>query len=417
MELMVCFAAVPPATLMQAGANTVCRSAAWNAKVVTSAWWVYNHQVSKTAPTGEYLTTGSFMIRGKKNFLPPVQLVMGLALMFRLDDSFIERHLQDRRKALDGGEQPLSDSTTTSSALLSDDEFEDDEIAPLEGDSDGEEDAAGGSAAAAAAEEEDDYEHAAAKTTIFSADEEVDAASLPSAEAPPRAHAAGGLKSSRSSSASSTSASSRATRGTSGETEFQPALVGIPAKYRLDLSMSHEDATRALDQEAADAAAGDTDASVPRKKKLSKHERKLLKLASPGSSSEQPNNEAEEASDSDESDGDEQPATQPHEQPEQAEGESSSSEDEETEEASATPATAPTPSPAPSPAQPVVAKDKPVAPAGGGGKAAKGAAPPPKVRGKSKKAKKLQQKYADQDEEDRQARLRLLGVRRARSRE
>lgn len=28
-------------------------------------------QVSKTAPTGEYLTTGSFMIRGKKNYLPP----------------------------------------------------------------------------------------------------------------------------------------------------------------------------------------------------------------------------------------------------------------------------------------------------------------------------------------------------------
>lgn len=28
-------------------------------------------QVSKTAPTGEYLVTGSFMIRGRKNYLPP----------------------------------------------------------------------------------------------------------------------------------------------------------------------------------------------------------------------------------------------------------------------------------------------------------------------------------------------------------
>lgn len=28
-------------------------------------------QVSQTAPTGEYLTTGSFMIRGRKNYLPP----------------------------------------------------------------------------------------------------------------------------------------------------------------------------------------------------------------------------------------------------------------------------------------------------------------------------------------------------------
>lgn len=41
-------------------------------------------QVSKTAPTGEYLPTGSFMIRGKKNFLPPNALVMGVALMWRV---------------------------------------------------------------------------------------------------------------------------------------------------------------------------------------------------------------------------------------------------------------------------------------------------------------------------------------------
>ena len=40
--------------------------------------------MSKTAPTGEYLPTGSFIIRGKKNFLPPQPLIMGLAFMFRL---------------------------------------------------------------------------------------------------------------------------------------------------------------------------------------------------------------------------------------------------------------------------------------------------------------------------------------------
>jgi len=58
-------------------------SKAWKNKIVTSAWWVYDHQVSKTAPTGEYLTTGSFMIRGKKNFLPPSSLVMGFGILFR----------------------------------------------------------------------------------------------------------------------------------------------------------------------------------------------------------------------------------------------------------------------------------------------------------------------------------------------
>jgi predicted ribosome quality control (RQC) complex YloA/Tae2 family protein len=54
--------------------------------MITSAWWVESDQVSKTAPTGEYLTVGSFMIRGKKNFLPATPLEMGLAVMFRLGD-------------------------------------------------------------------------------------------------------------------------------------------------------------------------------------------------------------------------------------------------------------------------------------------------------------------------------------------
>ena len=64
---------------------------------VTSAWWVESHQVSKTAPSGEYLTTGSFMIRGKKNFLPPNPLVMGIGLLFVLDESSLARHLGERK--------------------------------------------------------------------------------------------------------------------------------------------------------------------------------------------------------------------------------------------------------------------------------------------------------------------------------
>jgi predicted ribosome quality control (RQC) complex YloA/Tae2 family protein len=56
---------VPPKTLNEAGTMAICNSAAWDAKVVTSAWWVNHDQVSKTAPSGEYLTTGSFMIRGQ----------------------------------------------------------------------------------------------------------------------------------------------------------------------------------------------------------------------------------------------------------------------------------------------------------------------------------------------------------------
>jgi predicted ribosome quality control (RQC) complex YloA/Tae2 family protein len=84
--------------LREAGNFTICRSSAWNSRMVTSAWWVESHQVSKTAPTGEYLTVGSFMIRGKKIFLPPTQLEMGLGVLFRLgDDDAIARHKNERR--------------------------------------------------------------------------------------------------------------------------------------------------------------------------------------------------------------------------------------------------------------------------------------------------------------------------------
>ncbi|XP_047133052.1 ribosome quality control complex subunit NEMF isoform X1 [Hydra vulgaris] len=88
---------VPPKTLNEAGTMAICYSAAWEARVITSAWWVYHNQVSKTAPSGEYLTTGSFMIRGKKNFLPPSYLIMGFSVLFKLDESCISRHVNDRR--------------------------------------------------------------------------------------------------------------------------------------------------------------------------------------------------------------------------------------------------------------------------------------------------------------------------------
>jgi hypothetical protein len=88
---------VPPKTLLEAGTMAISYSVAWDAKVVTSAYWVKADQVSKTAPTGEYLTTGSFMIRGKKNFLPPCHLILGLSFLFKLEDGSVERHKGERR--------------------------------------------------------------------------------------------------------------------------------------------------------------------------------------------------------------------------------------------------------------------------------------------------------------------------------
>ncbi|TNN61015.1 Nuclear export mediator factor Nemf [Liparis tanakae] len=83
---------IPPRTLTEAGTMSVCYSAAWDAKIITSAWWV-----SKTAPTGEYLTTGSFMIRGKKNFLPPSYLIMGFGFLFKVDEQSVFRHRGERK--------------------------------------------------------------------------------------------------------------------------------------------------------------------------------------------------------------------------------------------------------------------------------------------------------------------------------
>jgi len=86
---------VPPESLRQAGAMTVCQSSAWKAKIVTSAWWVNAEQVSKTAPSGEYLSTGSFMIRGKKNYLPPCRLELSFGFIFKLDET--QESFDDRK--------------------------------------------------------------------------------------------------------------------------------------------------------------------------------------------------------------------------------------------------------------------------------------------------------------------------------
>ncbi|KAI0388957.1 fibronectin-binding protein A N-terminus-domain-containing protein [Xylariaceae sp. FL0594] len=89
-------APIPPSTLSQAGTLAVCSSSAWDSKAAMSAWWVAADQVSKSAPTGEFLPTGSFMVRGKKNFLPASQLVMGFALMFKVSEESKTKHVKHR---------------------------------------------------------------------------------------------------------------------------------------------------------------------------------------------------------------------------------------------------------------------------------------------------------------------------------
>jgi len=90
-------APIPFMTLSEAGQACVARSSAWDAKVTAAAYWVRPDQVSKTAPSGEYLTTGSMMIRGRKNYLPTSQLVMGIGWLFKLEEGSIAAHRGERR--------------------------------------------------------------------------------------------------------------------------------------------------------------------------------------------------------------------------------------------------------------------------------------------------------------------------------
>ncbi|TPP61476.1 Nuclear export mediator factor NEMF [Fasciola gigantica] len=73
----------PPKTLNEAGTMAIVLSSAWNERVVTSAWWVRADQVSKTAPSGEYMNTGAFMIRGRKNYLPMSNFFYGFGILFK----------------------------------------------------------------------------------------------------------------------------------------------------------------------------------------------------------------------------------------------------------------------------------------------------------------------------------------------
>ncbi|XP_056400959.1 ribosome quality control complex subunit NEMF [Hyla sarda] len=112
---------VPPRTLTEAGTMAVCYSAAWDARVITSAWWVHHNQVSKTAPTGEYLTTGSFMIRGKKNFLPPSYLMMGFGFLFKVDEPCVWRHKGERKVKVQDEDV---ESVTSSNTAIADEDNE-----------------------------------------------------------------------------------------------------------------------------------------------------------------------------------------------------------------------------------------------------------------------------------------------------
>lgn len=125
-------APIPPATLSQAGSLSVCSSEAWDSKAGMGAWWVNADQVSKSASTGEIMPAGDFIIQGKKNYLPPTQLLLGLGFIFRISEqskgSHLKHRVQDEHSstAAEGsttGDDELENTEVVDESDISDDEF------------------------------------------------------------------------------------------------------------------------------------------------------------------------------------------------------------------------------------------------------------------------------------------------------
>jgi predicted ribosome quality control (RQC) complex YloA/Tae2 family protein len=68
---------VTPSDQEEVGQFVVCMSRTWKAGVSDRAYWVLPNQVSKTTETGEYVTTGAFIVRGKRNYTSLCNLELG----------------------------------------------------------------------------------------------------------------------------------------------------------------------------------------------------------------------------------------------------------------------------------------------------------------------------------------------------
>lgn len=72
----------PPETdLREAALLTAAYSKAWKTGLgVVDVYWVWGDSVSKSAPAGEYLAHGAFMVYGRKNYLNNIELRLGIGI-------------------------------------------------------------------------------------------------------------------------------------------------------------------------------------------------------------------------------------------------------------------------------------------------------------------------------------------------
>lgn len=93
--------AVSPSTLFQAGTFAMLTSNAWTQKVSSSAWWLAGPDVTKKEYDGSLLGPGRLNFKDKKNYMPPAQMVMGLAFYWLVDEDTAKTYTDAREKRQD----------------------------------------------------------------------------------------------------------------------------------------------------------------------------------------------------------------------------------------------------------------------------------------------------------------------------
>jgi len=77
---------ITDSTILEAAQLGVSNSKMWAQKAASGdAFWVRPEQVSKKAPSGQYLTKGAFMVTGKRNYLKGVQLRLAVGVQINED--------------------------------------------------------------------------------------------------------------------------------------------------------------------------------------------------------------------------------------------------------------------------------------------------------------------------------------------
>ena len=79
------FSEIYPKSIIESCENLISHTKAWKSGIPDKAYWVNSTQVSKTTESGEYISKGSFMIRGKKNYINVDKMELGFGILFKIN--------------------------------------------------------------------------------------------------------------------------------------------------------------------------------------------------------------------------------------------------------------------------------------------------------------------------------------------